>query len=191
MIDFRVMEERPLTELLAAWNRGEVGALNELLPQVADELHKIAKAYMREERPNHTLQPTALINECYMRLMDREVVHWRNRAHFFAFAAKTMRRILVDHARSRQAEKRGGGSEPITIEGHLGATTPRLIDLIAVDDALRRLSQLDERLSKLVELRIFGGLNIRETAEVLQVGDATVSRDWARARAWLTRELRG
>lgn len=185
------MEERSVTELLVAWNHGDSGALNELLPQVADELHKIARAYMRDERPDHTLQPTALINECYVRLVDREVVSWRNRAHFFAFAAKTMRRVLVDHARARQAEKRGGGSDPITMEGNLGSTTPRVIDLIAIDEALRCLTELDERMGKLVELRMFGGLNIRETAEVLQIGDATVSRDWARAKAWLTRELRG
>ncbi len=185
------MKDRSVTELLAAWNRGETGALNELLPQVTDELHKIARAYMRDERPDHTLQPTALINECYLRLVDREVVSWRNRAHFYAFAAKTMRRVLVDHARARQAGKRGGGYEPVTIEGDLGSTTPRVIDLIAIDEALRRLTELDERMAKLVELRMFGGLNIRETAEVLQVGDATVTRDWARARAWLTRELRG
>lgn len=191
MIRCPTMEERPVTEWLVAWNRGESGAIDVLIPLVTDELHKIARAYMRAERSDHTLQPTALINECYLRLIDREAVSWRDRAHFFAFAAKTMRRILVDHARARQAEKRGSGLEPVTIEGHLGASTPRYVDLIAVDDAMRRLTEHDERLGKLVELRMFGGLNIREIAEVLEIGEATVSRDWARARAWLSRELRG
>lgn len=185
------MVERPVTELLVAWNRGEAEALNHLIPLVTDELHKIANAFMRDERPNHTLQPTALINECYLRLIDRDQVSWRDRAHFFAFAARTMRRILVDHARAHQAEKRGSGLKQVTLEGPLGATTPRYVDLITVDDALARLTKLDARLGELVELRMFGGLNIREAAEVLQVGDATVSRHWARAKAWLSRELRG
>ena len=183
--------EESVTELLLAWNRGKAGALDALIPLVTDELHKIARAFMRDERPNHTLQPTALINECYLRLVDRNEVSWRDRDHFYAFAAKNMRRILVDHARARQAEKRGGGLEPLTLEGALGSTTPRPVDLIAVDDALRRLTRQDPRLGKLVELRIFGGLSIQEAAEVLQIGSATVSRDWARARAWLGRELRG
>ena len=184
------MEERPLTELLAAWNRGEPGALNELLPQVSDELHKIARGFMREERPNHTLQPTALIHECYLRLMGRDVVNWQDRTHFFAFAAKTMRRVLVDHARARQTEKRGSGVAPVSIEGDLVAAAPSVIDLIAVDNALVRLGRLDERLSKLVEMKMFAGLNNREISEVLHIGEATVSRDWNRAKAWLVRELR-
>lgn len=185
------MEKRPLTELLVAWNRGEEGALNELLPEVSDELHKIAGAYMRDERVNHTLQPTALIHECYVRLLEREAVNWRDRSHFFAFAAKTMRRILVDHARARQTAKRGGGVEPLTLESYLGSESSGIVDLIAIDDAMLRLSCLDGRLGKLVEMRLFAGLNNREIAEVLDVGEATVGRDWVRARAWLARELGG
>lgn len=188
MIESAAMVERPVTEILLAWNRGEAGALDALIPLVTDELHKIAHAYMRGERVNHTLQPTALINECYLRLIDRDKVTWRDRAHFFAFAARTMRRVLVDHARAHQAKKRGSGLEPVTLDDPLG-TTPRMVDLIDVDDALRGLTQLDERLGKLVEVRIFGGLNIHETAEALHISEATVSRDWARARAWLARHL--
>lgn len=184
------MERERVTQFLAAWNRGEENVVNELFPLVSDELHKIATAFMRRERESHTLQPTALIHECYLRLLERQRVSWRDRSHFFAFAARAMRRVLVDHARARQAEKRGGGLSPVTIESDLLSADPRQIDLIAVDEALKRLGDIDRRLAKLVELRVFGGLEVLEIADVLEVSKATVHRDWSRARAWLARELR-
>lgn len=185
------MDRQRVTEILQAWNRGEEDAVNELIPLVTDELHRIAAVFMREERVSHTLQPTALINECYLRLLDRQHVSWKDRSHFFAFVAKAMRRILVDHARARLAEKRGGGVSPVTIEADdLVGAGPRQIDLIAVDDALDRLGEMDGRLVKIVELRVFSGLEMIEIAEVLEISKATVHRDWSRARAWLARELR-
>ena len=184
------MDRERVTQFLAAWNRGEDNAVNELFPLVSDELHKIASAFMRDERDGHTLQPTALINECYLRLLDRKHVSWRDRSHFFAFAARAMRRVLVDHARARQAEKRGGGLSPVTLESDALGAAPRLLDLIAIDNALQGLADIDERLAKLVELRIFGGLEVLEIADVLDISRATVHRDWSRARAWLARELR-
>lgn len=184
------MDRKRVTEILQAWNRGEEDAVNDLIPLVTDELHQIAAVFMRQERVSHTLQPTALINECYLRLLDRQHVTWNDRSHFFAFVARAMRRILVDHARARQAEKRGGGLSPVTIEANLLGAGPRQIDLIAVDDALNRLGEIDGRLARIVELRVFSGLEMIEIADVLEISKATVHRDWSRARAWLARELR-
>lgn len=185
-----------VTELLLAWNGNNKEVLDRLVPIVADELHAIAVAYLRSERRAKTLQPTALVNEVYMRLVDRERVDWRNRSHFFGFAATTMRRILVEHARARRAEKRGGEVEPLTLDGaELAGRGPTVrqpdIDILALDIALGELERLDPRLARVVELRFFAGLNLDETAEVLDIGTATVGRDWRTAKAFLLDRLRG
>ncbi len=179
-----------VTELLLDWSRGDKQALDRLMPLVSDDLRRMARAYLRREAPGHTLQPTALVNELYMRLVDRRRVSWQTRAQFFAFAAGVMRRILVDHARARRAAKRGSGAVTMALDESLGAAGPGPLDVLALDELLDGLSALDERQGRLVELRVFGGLTIAEAAEVLGVGEATVSRDWASARAFLHRELR-
>jgi RNA polymerase sigma factor (TIGR02999 family) len=179
-----------ITGLLREWNRGDRAALDRLMPLVTGELRKVARAYLRRERAGHSLQPTALINEVYLKLTDREQVGWRDRAHFFAFAACIMRRILVDHARARRAGKRGRALTVSISDAGALSSQARDIDLIALDDALQALCALDERQGRLVELRFFVGLTIEETAEVLEVGPATVSRDWLTAKAWLFRRLR-
>jgi len=179
-------EPSDVTMLLNAWGAGKQEALDELMPLVYQELRKLARSYLRSERPEHTLQPTALVNEAYLRLVDQKNVRWRNRRHFFGIAAQLMRRILVDHARKRQSEKRGGGEALIPFEDAKGAPA-KARDLIALDDALTDFAAIDSRSAKIVELRQFGGLSIDETAEVLSVSPATVKRDWTAAKAWLRR----
>jgi RNA polymerase sigma-70 factor (ECF subfamily) len=190
LVHYAAMVADDVTGLLREWNRGDKAALDRLMPLVAGELRKVAGAYLRRERAGHTLQPTALINEVYLKMVDRQKVDWRDRAHFFAFAACTMRRILVDHARVHRAGKRGAAlTVSIEAAGDL-VSAPRDIDLLALDEALDALTALDTRQARLVELRFFVGLTIEETAEVLDVATATVSRDWLTAKAWLFRRLR-
>ncbi len=177
------------TDILLAWRAGDEAALATLTSLVYDELHRLARHYMARERPGHTLQATALVNEAYVKLVDTSRVRWQNRAHFVAVAAQTMRRILVDVARKRQVQKRGGGASHVTLhEGLIVGGEPGS-DLVALDDALDGLAKLDPRKSRVVELRFFGGLNLEETAEALGVSTDTVGRDWSAARAWLLREL--
>lgn len=180
-----------VSDLLAECRSGDPLAIRRLVPIVYSELRAIAAAALRRERPNHTLQPTALVHEAFLRLVDQRDVHWQNRAHFLGCAAQVMRHILVDHARAHRAEKRGGGAERVTLDDSLVATGVREVDVLALDEALRVLGDLNERQSRVVELRYFGGLTIEETAELLGVSTATVSNDWTIARAWLRRELGG
>lgn len=179
-----------VTGLLVAWGKGDGTALNRLVPLVHHELHRIARACMRGERAGHSLQATALVNEAYMRLIDVQHVDWQNRAHFLAMSARLMRRILVDFARKRQYQKRGGGAQQITLDEALVVAEPGR-DLVALDDALEALAKMDERKARVVEMRFFGGLSVDETAAVLKVSADTVMRDWRLAKAWLLRELRG
>jgi RNA polymerase sigma factor (TIGR02999 family) len=178
-----------MSQLLAAWSDGDREALDRLLPLVERELHRLAHQYMSRERPDHTLQTTALVNEAYMKLVDQTRVHWQNRAHFFAIAAQTMRRILIDHARRRRYDKRGGGARPLPLDEAAHITDERAAELVALDDALGLLQEVDERKARVVELRYFGGLSVEETAEVLKVSPDTVGREWRRARAFLLREM--
>lgn len=180
---------KEITELLVAWSDGDQAALEKLSPLVYDELHRLAHRYMRGERAGHTLQTTALVNEAYVRLIDWKNVRWQNRAHFFGVSAQLMRRILVDFARSRAYEKRGGGVHAVTLHDAIDVSNDKGVDLEALDEALSALAELDPRQSKVVELRFFGGLTNEEAAEVLKVSIATVRRDWSLARAWLHREL--
>jgi RNA polymerase sigma factor (TIGR02999 family) len=176
--------------LLVAWSGGDREALDMLTPLVEQELHHIAARYMAGERAPHVLQPTALVNEAFLRLVDWKTVRWQNRAHFFGVAAHLMRRILVDFARTRQRAKRGGGGMTVTLsDADAVPSAPRDADLEALDDALQTLERLDPRQSRVVELRFFGGLSLEETAHVLDVSVGTVRRDWSLARAWLFREL--
>jgi RNA polymerase sigma factor (TIGR02999 family) len=179
----------PVTDLLLAWEQGDESALQQLIPVVTAELHRLARRYMRGERRDHTLQTTALVNEAYLRLIDLSRVRWQDRVHFFAMSARLMRRILVDHARSRQFAKRGGGARKLSFdEGQV--TLERGLDLVALDDALTVLAALDHRRSQVVEMRFFAGLSVDETAEALRISPETVMRDWRAAKAWLRRELR-
>lgn len=178
-----------VTQLLLAWSSGNREALDQLLPLVYHELRKIAERYLKRERSGHTLQTTALVHEAYLKLIDQRQVQWQNRAHFFGIAAQAMRRILVDHARSRQTGKRGSGGVRITLDENLAVSDERAADLLALDDALNALAELDPQKSRIVELRYFGGLSIEETAEVLGIGTATVIRQWRLARAWLYGEI--
>ncbi|HWN08030.1 MAG TPA: sigma-70 family RNA polymerase sigma factor [Pyrinomonadaceae bacterium] len=180
-----------ITALLLAWSHGQSSALDQLIPLVHDELHRIAKRYMRRERPGQTMQTTALVNEAYLRLIDSSRVHWQNRAHFFAIAAQLMRRILVDFARRRHNLKGGGAANKVSFDEALVVSREAGAEMIAVDDALNTLASLDARQSQVVDLRFFGGLSIDETAEVLKVSEGTVRRDWSLAKAWLYRELSG
>ena len=179
-----------VTALLLAWGQGDRAALDQLVPVVYDELRRRAERAMRRQPPGHTLQATALVHEAYLRLVDQQRVAWQSRAHFFGVAAKAMRRILIDHARARQAAKRGGAASPLTLgsAGEVAAEQPS-VDVLALDEALTRLAALDPQKSQLVELRYFTGLGIEETAEVLGISPATVKREWNAARAWLKREL--
>ena len=179
-----------ITHLLLAWNEGDDRALARLMPLVHRELHKLAHRHMAGERPGHQLQTTALVNEAYLRLVDSSRVRWQNRAHFFAVSAQLMRRILVDSARARNRLKRGGDVVQVSIDEAAGITVESVVDLVALDDGLTALAAFDERKSRVVELRFFGGLTVEETAEVLEVSSMTVMRDWEFARAWLRRELR-
>ena len=178
-----------ITQLLLAWNEGDAQALDRLMPLVQDELHRLAHRYMAGERPGHPLQTTALINEAYLRLIDSSRVRWQNRSHFFAVSAQLMRRILVDFARARDKLKRGGDAVQVSLDDAMEIPLEPSADLIALDDALTTLATFDERKSKVIELRFFGGLSVEETAEVLKVSPATVMRDWGLAKIWLLREL--
>jgi RNA polymerase sigma factor (TIGR02999 family) len=186
------MENPPrsdVTELLQRWSSGQREALDQLLPQVYAELRRLAASYFRRERPHHTLQPTALVHEAFVKLVDQRAVRWQNRAHFFGIAAQLMRRILVDHARARDAAKRGAGEAPLPLE-EWQLTAPGVdLEILALDEALTRLASMDPRQSRVVELRFFAGLTMDETAEVLQVSPATVGREWTLARAWLYAEI--
>jgi RNA polymerase sigma-70 factor, ECF subfamily len=176
--------------LLQAWSDGDTTALEQLTPIVYDELHRLARRYMKGERPGHSLQTTALVNEAYMRLVDYTRMQWQDRAHFFAVSAQVMRRILIDHAR-RHNLKRGGGVAHVSLEEAASVGADRAGDLVALDDAMKALARLDARKARVVEMRFFGGLNVEETADVLKISPATAMRDWSTAKAWLYRELAG
>jgi RNA polymerase sigma factor (TIGR02999 family) len=178
-----------ITELLVCWGDGDRAALDRLLPLVEGELHRLAHGYMRRENAGHTLQTTALINETYLRLVDQTRVRWQNRAHFFGIAAQIMRRVLLNYARDRRREKRGGGAYRVSLSEAEALSEEQSADLLALDEALERLALVDERKSRVVELRYFGGLSVEETAEVLKVSEVTIMRDWSMAKAWLSREL--
>lgn len=178
-----------ITQLLVAWNNGDAAALEQLTPLVHTELHRLAKRYMAGERQGHILQTTALVNEAFMRLIDWRNVEWQNRAHFFGLAAQIMRRILVDFARARRREKRGGEALLVSLSEATNVAEDQRLDLVALDDALQTLEKLDPRQARVVELRFFAGLSLEETAEALKVSPRTVRRDWAVAEAWLYREL--
>ncbi|HYG81179.1 MAG TPA: ECF-type sigma factor [Pyrinomonadaceae bacterium] len=180
---------RDITELLIAWGDGDQSAPEELMPLVEKELHRIAAKYMRRENPAHTLQTTALVNEAYIQLAAQRGTRWQNRAHFFGIAAGIMRRILLNYARDRRRDKRGGGAERVSLSEVAVMSEEKSEELIALDEALRKLESIDERKSRVVELRYFGGLSVEETAAFLKVSPVTVARDWKLARAWLRRAL--
>ena len=184
-------ESPQITNLLLAWGEGDEAALQTLMPLVYEELRRVAARHMRHQREGHTLQTTALVNEAYLRLIDASRVQWQNRSHFFAVSAHLMRRILVDFARSRNYQKRGGGAQAVSLDEAMIVAPERGVDLLALDEALTRLQALNERQAKVVELRYFAGLSEDETAEALKVSVRTVRRDWNFARAWLHRELTG
>jgi RNA polymerase sigma factor (TIGR02999 family) len=178
-----------VTQLLGQWQGGDREALNALTPLVYNELRRLAQSYINRERPNHTLQGTALVHEAYLRLIDQRQVEWRSRNHFFALAAELIRRILVDHARAKVAAKRGGRNVKLSFEDAMEPAVSEDLDLVALDDALQLLARTDPQQSRIVELRYFAGLKIEETAEVLQISPATVKRDWTVAKAFLKREM--
>jgi RNA polymerase sigma-70 factor (ECF subfamily) len=180
-----------VTELLLAWNDGDSSALNHLMPLVESELRKLAKYQMRREGAAHTLQTTALVNEVYLKFVDQKRAQWHNRAHFFAIAAQLMRRILVDHARRHLRRKRGGGVVELSLGGVVAFSQEKSAELLALDEALSRLAELDPLKSRIVELRHFGGLSVKETAEVLNIAEITVMRHWGLAKSWLRCEVRG
>jgi RNA polymerase sigma factor (TIGR02999 family) len=180
-----------VTQLLKAWGNGDEAARDELMTLVYEELHRLAHQHLKRERPGHTLQTSALVNEAFVKLIDQKDVRWQNRGHFFAIAAHLMRRILVDHARIRRAAKRGGSASPVSLDDALVISNERSAEVVALDEALTALATVDERKSQIVELRFFGGLSIEETAEVLAVSPGTVMRDWTLAKAWLRREMTG
>jgi len=188
---FRKMASSPseVTQLLQQWSEGRQDALDLLIPQIYGELRRLASSYLRRERPDHTLQPTALVNEAFLKLVDQKAVRWQNRAHFFGIAAQAMRRILVDHARAHSAGKRGAGGRQVALDESVAITPSPDIDMLALDEALTRLERLDPQQSRIVELRFFGGLTIEETAEVMRISPATIGRDWTLAKAWLYAEL--
>ncbi len=181
--------QQEITDLLQAWSEGDQAALAKLTPLVYEELHRLAKHYMARERPDHTLQTTALVNEAYLRLINWKKVSWRNRAHFFGVSARLMRHVLVDFARRRPRHMQKGGALHVSLDEAMVLTRERSADLVAVDDALKTLAGLDLRKSEIVELRFFAGLTVEETAEVLKISPITVKREWGKARAWLLREL--
>jgi RNA polymerase sigma factor (TIGR02999 family) len=180
-----------VTGLLLEWRHGDVAAFDKLMPLVYGEMRRIAHRYMQQERDGHTLQTTALINEAYVRLVGQQKMEWRNRAHFFAVTAQVMRHVLIDHARRLHYAKRGGAAQRVTLEEAEAMTQERAAELVALDEALNELAQLDPRKSRVVELRYFGGLSIEETADVLEISEMTVRRDWRAAKAWLYRALGG
>ena len=186
------MSSQPnITALLNGYSRGDKEALDRLMPIVYDELRRQAARYLRREKAGHTLQTTALIHEAYVRLVDQRNVQWQNRAHFFGIAAQLMRRILVDHARAKKRVKRGGSGVRVSLGEATVAVKGQDLDVVALDQALERLAQIDEQQSRVVELRFFSGLSVEETAEVMGISKATVKRDWSMAKAWLHRELSG
>lgn len=178
-----------VTHLLLSWRHGNEEALEKLLPIVYQELHRLAHCYMRRESPGHILQSTALVNEAYMKLIEAQHQQWQNRAHFYGICARMMRQILVDYARSLHRLKRGGDAPQFSLDEAMGIIDEKDIDLVALDDALKALAETDERKSRVVELRFFGGLSVEESAEVLKVSPETVMRDWVWAKAWLFREM--
>jgi RNA polymerase sigma factor (TIGR02999 family) len=187
----KTQTQADVTRLLVNWTNGDKKALEALMPLVYGELHRLAKRYLRRERSDHTLQSTALVHEAYLRMVDQKGMQWQNRAHFFAVAAQMIRRILVDHARTHKAEKRGGGTPKLALDEAIGVPQRRDLNLVALDDAINTLTGMDPQQGRIVELRFFGGLSIEETAEVLSISPATVKRDWAVAKAWLYRDLSG
>lgn len=184
------LSQNQVTQLLLDWGNGDKAALDKLVPVVYQELRRLAAYYMRRERPGHTLQTSALVNEAYMRLVDYSQMRWQSRAHFFAVAAQAMRRILVEHARKRHFAKRGGGAVKVSFDEAAIVSQEQASELVALDDALTSLEAMDQRKARIVELRYIGGLNIEETAEVLAISPATVQREWRAAKAWLYREIK-
>ena len=182
--------QKNITAKLQDWNRGNNAAAEELMPLVYDELHKVAARYLRKERPDHTLQPTALVNEAYLKLIDISSVEWQDRAHFFAVSSNVMRRILVDYARAQATDKRGGALQKVELDEAVSFQRESQVDLLALNDALDKLAELDERQSQIVEMRFFGGLTVEETAEVLKVSARTIKREWAMAKAWLFQRMK-
>jgi len=178
-----------VTQLLVNWSNGDQGAAEALMPLVYGELRRLAGSYLRRERADHTLQSTALVHEAFIRLVDQREVHWKSRAHFYGIAAQMIRRILVDHARNRQAGKRGSGAIKLSLDDAHELLIPQELNVLRLDDALNELAALDERQSRVVELRFFTGLSLEETAEVMKLSTATVKREWSSARAWLFREM--
>jgi RNA polymerase sigma factor (TIGR02999 family) len=178
-----------VTKLLVDWCDGDAHALEQLMPLVMDQLKEQARRYLERERADHTLQPTALVNEAYLRLVDQSKVKWQNRAHFFAVCSQIMRRTLVDYARNRKAAKRGGAAHKLSFDDLSGILSEEQVDIVALDDALQELSKIDARQARIVELRFFGGLGIEEAAEVMKISRATANREWAMARAWLHTQL--
>lgn len=179
---------KEVTRLLVDWGNGDQAALDELIPLVYDELRRLAGRYMRRESKGHTLQTSALVNEAYLRLVDQKNVKWQNRAHFFGVASQLMRRILVDHARNRSRAKRGGGAQMVSL-AEQAVISKEVTDVIALDDALKNLAEMDKRKSQIVEMKFFGGLTTEEVAEVLKVTSRTVEREWRKAKAWLNRAI--
>jgi RNA polymerase sigma-70 factor (ECF subfamily) len=184
----RTASEGVVTGLLRAWGRGDRTALDELIPLVHQQLRQLARRHLARERPGHTIQPTALVNEAYIRLVNQRGMAWRDRSHFLAIAAQLMRYILVDHARRRRYQKRGGSTPPIALD--VDVADPRSAGILAIDGALNDLMKIDERKARVVEMRLFGGLSVAESAQLLGVSAETVTRDWRFARAWLQHELR-
>ncbi|MFI5246933.1 MAG: sigma-70 family RNA polymerase sigma factor [Nitrospirales bacterium] len=178
-----------VTELLVGWSQGDQGALDQLLPLVYGELRRLARRSLRHERPNHTLQTTALVHEAYLRLVDQKSANWRNQVQFFAVASQLMRRILVDYARNHDAARRGGGGEKLVLDEAMIVSREKSVDLKALDESLKSLAALDPHQGRVVELRVFGGLTVEETAEVLGVSPRTVKREWSMAKAWLHRQI--
>jgi RNA polymerase sigma-70 factor (ECF subfamily) len=185
-------EERPgqVTQLLENWSKGDLQAREEVFPLVYNELRRLAASYLRRERKDHTLQATALVHEAYLRLVDHEHADWQNRQHFFGAAAQLMRRILVDHARAHLAAKRGSGSVKVELTEAIAMSQDQPAEMLALDESLTRLAAVDAQQGKIVELRVFAGLSVEETAELLSISPATVKRDWAMAKAWLLRQIR-
>lgn len=183
------LPQHSITQLLLAWREGDRAALDRLIPVVEKELRRLASYYMRRQRPGHTLQTSALVNEAYLRLIDYKNMNWQNRAHFFAMAAQAMRRVLVDHARSNNYVKRGGGAQRVQLDEAAVIAQEKARELIELDDALMDFEKIDRRKSHIVEMRYFGGMSVKETAEVLGISEITVIREWNAAKRWLLREL--
>ncbi|HEX2271677.1 MAG TPA: sigma-70 family RNA polymerase sigma factor [Pyrinomonadaceae bacterium] len=184
-----IQPEQGVTELLVAWSEGDRSALDELMPVVYDELRRLARNYLSRERPDHTLQTTALVHEAYLRLIDQRSVNWQNRSQFFGIAAQMMRRILINHAKDRQAQKRQGYATKVSLDEAVSFFEKREVDLMALDEALNNLAALDPQQTQIVELRFFGGLTIEEVSEVLDISPATTKREWDSAKLWLRRQL--